>query len=142
MRRFQYFLIGWKGKVWVNRNDKHFQEKRTSNGMNAPPHAIACFPVHDNDIYGFELFFDDKYLWCREIDPFEYEELMAWKMFPVEAWTKFCERGPWYDTVHAHARETWEVLPDIPNVRNYRWLDMDFGERRRSGEEEFYAKVA
>ena len=122
-RRMTYYIVGRKGTSTHLWGDKLHTYKHTPDGLDAEAEWIICFPEHDNDVYDFPLFMETNYYWCREIDPWMYDESMALGYFELVSWYKFVSERVWWETAKRHMRETWEVTPSIPNVADYKVLD-------------------
>jgi hypothetical protein len=118
-----YYLVGLTGKCFAGSGPEKRQQTR--NGEDAPPHCVIVFPKVTN-FSRFEtrmdVISDTNYYWFRLIKGDDYREYMAWEMFPLKSWTDYMSRH-WHHTIHPMARGTWEVAPDISNVRDYYFLD-------------------
>jgi hypothetical protein len=133
-----YYLVGMKGEAYVGSGDE--KRRQTKNGENAPPHCMIVFPKVTN-FSKFQTEFwviaNTKLFWYRLIPGRDYVEYMAWEMFPVKSWIDYMD-STWFHTVMPMARGTWEVTPDISNVRDYYFLDHKENELTLSDEESKY----
>ncbi len=118
-----YYLVGLQAECFTGSGPEKRQQ--TKNGENAPPHCLIVFPkVIDFGKFqtSFDAISDTNYYWFRLIKGDDYREYMAWEMFPLKSWTDYMDQH-WHHTIHPLARGTWEITPEIPNVRDYYFLD-------------------